>query len=275
MGQRSAPAPFLTKTYKLVDDAETDDVVSWNEAGTTFVVWKTAEFAKDLLPLYFKHNNFSSFVRQLNTYGFRKTVPDQWEFANENFQRGQEELLLQIRRRRNASTSAEPAATDNITSPANSGEDLGSSSTSSRGSKNPSSTQTQASAQINDLSGENEKLREDNQMLSSELAETKRQCGDLIAFLTRCVKVAPDRISRIMNLGAEASDADAAGEVAGDGNCDFIRDDGENDNCVKLFGVMLKKKRGRGENTDISGAHEKEMKRSSDVRFPWMKSKGL
>jgi heat shock transcription factor len=68
MAQRSVPAPFLTKTYQLVDDPCSDDVISWNENGTTFVVWKTADFAKDLLPNYFKHNNFSSFVRQLNTY---------------------------------------------------------------------------------------------------------------------------------------------------------------------------------------------------------------
>lgn len=64
----SVPAPFLTKTYFLVNDPSTDDIVSWGEDNTTFVVWRPPEFARDLLPNYFKHNNFSSFVRQLNTY---------------------------------------------------------------------------------------------------------------------------------------------------------------------------------------------------------------
>jgi hypothetical protein len=66
--QRTVPTPFLTKTYQLVDDPAVDDVISWNDDGSTFVVWRPAEFARDLLPKYFKHNNFSSFVRQLNTY---------------------------------------------------------------------------------------------------------------------------------------------------------------------------------------------------------------
>lgn len=66
--QRSLPTPFLTKTYQLVDDSSVDDLISWNEDGSTFIVWRPAEFARDLLPKYFKHNNFSSFVRQLNTY---------------------------------------------------------------------------------------------------------------------------------------------------------------------------------------------------------------
>lgn len=66
--QRSIPTPFLTKTYQLVEDQSINDVISWNDDGSSFIVWNTTVFARDLLPRYFKHNNFSSFVRQLNTY---------------------------------------------------------------------------------------------------------------------------------------------------------------------------------------------------------------
>ncbi|XP_039036960.1 heat stress transcription factor A-1e-like [Hibiscus syriacus] len=60
--------PFLSKTFDVVDDPSTNSVVSWSSSNNSFVVWKVPEFARDLLPKYFKHNNFSSFVRQLNTY---------------------------------------------------------------------------------------------------------------------------------------------------------------------------------------------------------------
>ena len=64
----NAPPPFLVKTYDIVDDPSTDKVVSWSPTNNSFVVWDPPEFARDLLPKHFKHKNFSSFVRQLNTY---------------------------------------------------------------------------------------------------------------------------------------------------------------------------------------------------------------
>eukprot|EP00210_Caulerpa_lentillifera_P000435 g421.t1 len=98
------PAPFLKKTYDLVNDSETDKVISWGPDENSFVVWEPTEFARDLLPRHFKHNNFSSFVRQLNTYGFRKIDPDRWEFSNENFLKAYPDALVHIQRRKPTQT---------------------------------------------------------------------------------------------------------------------------------------------------------------------------
>ncbi|PSS21282.1 Heat shock factor protein [Actinidia chinensis var. chinensis] len=274
MAQRSIPAPFLAKTYQLVEDPSSDDVISWNESGTAFVVWKTADFSKDLLPICFKHNNFSSFVRQLNTYGFKKMVPDKWEFANENFKRGQQELLSQIHRRKPmTATPAQASAIEksathrgpSLTS--NSSGDLGSTSTSSPASKTANSSSKNPFA---DLSDENKKLKIKNKSLSSELAQTKKQCDELINFLTKRVKVSPNQINHIMRQGSWGSTHDGSNDH---GDNESMEE--ENEDGLKLFGVWVKgnkKKRGRDENLGFEGEHHKEMK-IVDFNVPWMTSK--
>ncbi|KAG7368129.1 HSF-type DNA-binding protein [Nitzschia inconspicua] len=62
---------FLSKTYHMVnsDDAS---LVCWAPGGDSFLISDAEKFAKKILPKYFKHSKFTSFVRQLNFYGFRK-----------------------------------------------------------------------------------------------------------------------------------------------------------------------------------------------------------
>ncbi|XP_042502490.1 heat shock factor protein HSF24-like [Macadamia integrifolia] len=280
MTQRCVPAPFLTKTYQLVEDSGTDDVISWNDTGTTFIVWKPADFAKDLLPKYFKHNNFSSFVRQLNTYGFSKIVPERWEFANEFFNRGEKELLCEINRRKPVPTSIHVGKSNangnsggGISSPTISGEDMGSTSTLSPGSRNHASD-------------ENEKLRKDNKKLSAELAQTKQQCEELMTFLSRYLKVGPEQINRIMSQGNIGPSGDPTVEIFHDDDNDDDEKVGggeeEEEEEVKLFGVCLRTKGGGGNNkrprgpeawaVDVGGPPlMKEMKVARDFEVPWMK----
>ncbi|KAG6411253.1 hypothetical protein SASPL_129331 [Salvia splendens] len=97
------PPAFLKKTYEMVDDARTDSIISWSLTRDSFIVWDPHKFSADLLPKHFKHNNFSSFVRQLNTYRFRKVDPDRWEFRSEGFEQGKRHLLKHMTRRKNKS----------------------------------------------------------------------------------------------------------------------------------------------------------------------------
>ena len=48
------------------------ELIGWTEDDNCFLVHQIDRFSKDLLPLFFRHSNYSSFLRQLNLYGFVK-----------------------------------------------------------------------------------------------------------------------------------------------------------------------------------------------------------
>ena len=53
-------------------DHENSDTIGWTAEGDSFSIKSVSKFTEDVLPIYFKHKNFASFIRQLNMYGFRK-----------------------------------------------------------------------------------------------------------------------------------------------------------------------------------------------------------
>ncbi|KAG7033512.1 Heat stress transcription factor B-3, partial [Cucurbita argyrosperma subsp. argyrosperma] len=167
MMKKSTPPPFLVKTYTVVEDPATDKVISWNGEGTAFVVWQTAEFAKDVLPKLFKHCNFSSFVRQLNTYGFRKVTTTRWEFCNDKFRKGEKEKLCEIRRRKAWTNKQQHEVQHEVD------EDQRSSSSNS------------SSSHYNTLMDENKRLKKENGALSLELASMKGKCRELLDLVAK------------------------------------------------------------------------------------------
>lgn len=98
---------FLLKTYSILETVPTS-IISWSVAGDSFIVRDVEKFSDQVIPAHFKHSKFSSFVRQLNFYGFRKvkgklsgsnkSEQNLWEFRHPYFLKGQPEMLTEIKR---------------------------------------------------------------------------------------------------------------------------------------------------------------------------------
>lgn len=93
----AAVPAFLAKLWRLVEDPETNHLIYWNSVriksfmeyfvttfldslivlpfqdGRSFIIQNQAQFAREQLPLNYKHNNMASFIRQLNMCKCRRT----------------------------------------------------------------------------------------------------------------------------------------------------------------------------------------------------------
>jgi len=113
---------FISKTYNMINACDVS-IATWSEDGLSFVVKDIDSFSSKILCKYFKHSNISSFVRQLNSYGFRKVrsvVPTSpsgqndndmelkfWKFQHEHFQRARMDLLPRVQKSNHSSETAD------------------------------------------------------------------------------------------------------------------------------------------------------------------------
>ncbi|KAJ3085490.1 hypothetical protein HK102_014118 [Quaeritorhiza haematococci] len=115
---------FIQKLYKILEDDVCRHLICWSATGTSFLVLDAVEFAKQVLPKVFKHNNYTSFVRQLNLYGFHKVNRSYHrhnsheserdhgprEFFHPSFIRYRPDLLTEIRRKPSANDKGSAAS---------------------------------------------------------------------------------------------------------------------------------------------------------------------
>lgn len=100
------PQQFPRRLYEMLEketvlsETTSRKVISWSDSGKAFRIWDADEFAKTVLPKYFRTAKFSSFQRNLNLYGFCKIRrgPDQDMYAHSYFQRNEPDGLFQLRK---------------------------------------------------------------------------------------------------------------------------------------------------------------------------------
>ena len=108
-GPKVVQTAFIHKLYSMLEDKTIQHLISWSNTNESFVMSPSNEFSK-VLAQYFKHTNISSFVRQLNMYGFHKVSdvfhtgsPESalWEFkhGNGSFKKGDLMGLREIKGR--------------------------------------------------------------------------------------------------------------------------------------------------------------------------------
>ena len=93
---------FLLQLYQILEEDKYKDIIHWGDNGKYFLIENVHDFTEKILPKYYNHNNYSSFVRQLNMYDFhkKKTNSDTQSFQHNKFIKGQKELINTIKRKR-------------------------------------------------------------------------------------------------------------------------------------------------------------------------------
>ena len=102
---RTPNAAFPLKLHETLSQIEKHghgDIIGWMPHGRSFRIHMQKEFAEIILPRYFVMTKKSSFLRQLNLYGFNRfsAGPDQGSYYHEKFLRGLKFLCRRMTRQK-------------------------------------------------------------------------------------------------------------------------------------------------------------------------------
>jgi hypothetical protein len=91
---------FPAKMHAILASPDLNDIVAWDDHGRSFRILKPKRFECYILPRFFEHSKFSSFIRQANGWGFRRFLsgPNRNSYYQEYFLRSMPWLCKKMRR---------------------------------------------------------------------------------------------------------------------------------------------------------------------------------
>lgn len=100
-------ATFPHKLYHILRNEEYKEIISWLPHGRSWKIINRIAFVNRILPLYFRHQQFPSFKRQLSGWEFQRGIKECAfnEYHHPLFVRDRPELLLKMKRRKQKRTS--------------------------------------------------------------------------------------------------------------------------------------------------------------------------
>jgi hypothetical protein len=65
-------ASFPKKLYHMLENDTFSKIIAWLPHGRAFRIFDHKELEDKVIPLYFRHERYSSFARQINGWGFKR-----------------------------------------------------------------------------------------------------------------------------------------------------------------------------------------------------------
>jgi len=96
----ASDAPFSIKLHKILSNPAYSNIICWLPHGRSWRMLQPKVFEEKIIPLYFRHARISSFMRQVNGWGFRRISRgvDMNSYYHELFLKGMPHLCLTMRR---------------------------------------------------------------------------------------------------------------------------------------------------------------------------------